>query len=185
MAPRIARSCAGPGTTPSACARTINQRLSGFADYLRVPVRACLQWLLLLVGKTIHLFICNAFIELILVCYLPGGTVLHSSCFEQNSKCGAAVWLVGFLGTLLLLGSTAWSLGQTSAQCWWLDVASSQELPWERSSAWLQPCTPETCGAWQGAAGLCVTKDASALLSTDSCRLLFNSVKHKLSAGVI
>lgn len=40
MAPRIARSCAAPGTTSSGCARRRSQRAPGFADYLRVPVRA-------------------------------------------------------------------------------------------------------------------------------------------------
>lgn len=127
MAPRIARSCAGPGTMPSACARRVNQRPSGSADYLRVPVRASLQQLLLLADKK-ELFNYLQCLHWIDTCVLHLSGWGHFSIVPVLSRipnvellCGRwASWaLISCWGAWLGLGLPE-SLGQNSAdgQMW-------------------------------------------------------------------
>lgn len=96
---------------------------------------------------------------------------------SRLAKCRAVTWPMAFLGARLFSSHRGERhVPQCSVRGWgrpqhggdgWIRPAG-QQLPWVRSSArgWL--CAPETCWAWQGAAGLWLIKgityqDASLL----------------------
>lgn len=142
--------------------------------------------------KSINLFICNAFIELILVRYicLAGhfSIVLVLSRIP-NVELLCVRWAPW---ALLLLGSTAWprTAWETGAELSTVLMAGcGQQLS---AALGEQQCLSPALHPWDlwDLARVCwaVANQGCFFafpVSTDSSRLVFHSVKHKLSVGVI